>query len=62
MIELMEREKKLVLAGFISGYSYGHEDTVENGYCDPTDRAKDYLNDAMLDGGLEYTIEQIGKI
>lgn len=62
MLNLTDREKKLVLAGFISGYQFGHEDTVDAGYCDPTDRAKDFLSDAIDDGGLEYVIEQIGEI
>ena len=58
-MELTEREKKLVLAGYIQGYEQGHHDTVESGYTDSEDSAKEWLVGSVKDGGLEYTMRQI---
>jgi len=59
---LTEREKNLVLAGYISGYERGHNDTVESGYTDSEESAKDWLQDALNDSGLEYTVRQLAEI
>ena len=56
-MKLTDREKKLVLAGYISGYERGHNDTVESQYADPGESANDWLTDAIDDGGLEYQME-----
>ncbi len=56
-MKLTDREKKLVLAGYMSGYESGHHDTVESQYTDAGESAKDWLIDAKDDGGLEYQME-----
>ena len=60
-MELTDNEKKLIIAAFINGYECGHNDTVESNYTDAEDRAKDWLEDAIEDGSLDYTIEQVGE-
>lgn len=51
--------KKLIIAGFINGYEAGHDDTVESRYPDAQDRGKDWMEEAIHDGGLEYTLSLI---
>ena len=58
-MKLTDREKKLVIAGYISGYESGHNDTVESQYTDAEESAKDWLIDAIDDGGLEYQMEMV---
>lgn len=58
-MELTEKEKHLTLAGFINGYEWGHNDTVESCYTDAEERAKDWLDDIECGDVLHDTIEQI---
>ena len=44
---------RLILAGYINGYEAGHNDTVESSYSDAQESAKDWLIEAIDDGGLE---------
>ena len=60
-MKLTDREKSLVLAGYINGYERGHNDTVDSNYTDAEDSAADWLADAIEDGGLEYSIECVTK-
>ena len=55
-MELNERERKLIIVGYMSGYEQGHNDTVESCYTDAEESGKDWLNDALEDRGLEYVL------
>ncbi len=61
-MKLTDREKKLVIAGYISGYEQGHNDTVEGGYTDAEESGKDWLNESIDDGGLDYSVKQLSEI
>ena len=52
-MKLNDRERQLVIAGYINGYEDGHNDTVESAYTDAEESGKDWLNAALLDGALE---------
>ena len=52
-------QKNLIIAGYIAGYESGHHDTVESAYTDAEESARDWLNDALEDGGLEYTFTEL---
>ena len=54
-----EEIKKLIIAGYMQGYEAGHNDTVESAYTDAQESGKDWLADAEIDGGLEYTVSLI---
>lgn len=58
-MNITNKERLLVLAGFAAGYERGHNDTVESCYNDAEECAIDWVNDALEDGGLEYLIEQM---
>ena len=57
-----EEIKKLIIAGYMQGYEAGHNDTVESAYTDAQESGKDWLADAEIDGGLEYTVSLITEI
>jgi hypothetical protein len=54
--------KKLIIAGYMQGYEAGHNDTVESAYTDAQQSGKDWLADAEIDGGLEYTVSLITEV
>ena len=60
-MELTEKEKKLIIVGYINGYEAAHNDTVEGNYCDSEEKANDWLVDATSDNALEYDIEHLQK-
>ncbi len=61
-MQLTDREKKLVIAGYMNGYDQGHHDTVESGYTDPEESGRDWLKDALEDDGLKHSVEQLSEI
>jgi hypothetical protein len=60
MSKLTEKERALVLVGFIVGYESGHNDTVEGWYGCAEEIAADWLADAIDDGGLDYHLMERG--
>lgn len=58
-MDITEREKALILIGYMQGYEGGHHDTVESQYTDAEDSARDWLADAIADSGLSYLFEAL---
>ncbi len=61
-MQLTAKEKKLIIAGYIQGYESGHNDTVESQYTDAEESGRDWLLEAIEDGGLGYAFEHVNEI
>ena len=44
----------MIIAGYSCGYEAGHNDTVDSSYTDSIQSGKDWFDEAIDDGGLEY--------